>query len=291
MSDWREYEKRSGGQIKAAAWRAMHRPCVAFEETTKALDAQVGASRVGGEPDMPEGFAWPSVAGQPLHFVAQFDLREVSDAAWREPEFREAFALPSAGLLSLFHDPVTATVQVHHFATALTPTSAKGGALPACFVRAVLAPARALPRLEDPAFEELTDTARTWLAELYEADGRVASGETQAQFGGYTDLPIASGDVCFMSTMGGDTFVTHAGELHRRETLRFARPPQRTIMHRLRNLLARHGQQAVQSQLRAMGATPQESVEFEFHRFLLERTEAAQRKGRETLYAWLKDEA
>lgn len=291
MSDWREYEKRSGGQVKAAAWRAMHRPCVAFEEVAKPDGAAVGASKVGGEPDLPEAFAWPSVEGQPLHFVAQFDLREVSDAAWREPDFRASLALPTAGLLSLFHDPVSAIVQVHHFTVPLASRSAKGGALPECFVRAVLAPELALPSLDDAAFEELTDTARAWLAELYAADGRATRVDAQAQLGGYTNTPIASRDVCFMSTMGGDLFVTQQGELHRRETVRTARPPQRSITHRLRNLLALHGQQAVQQQLRAMGASPEASVEFEFHGLLLARTEEAQKRGRETLYAWLKDEA
>jgi hypothetical protein len=60
-----------------------------------AADAKlpVGASKIGGEPDLPAGTAWP--AG--LTFLAQIDL---SDAAAHAPKGR----LPSKGRLYFFHD-------------------------------------------------------------------------------------------------------------------------------------------------------------------------------------------
>lgn len=57
----------------------------------------IGASRIGGLPDLPPGTAWPRLDGVPLSFLAQIDLAEVRG-------YPGAEALPPAGLLSFFHD-------------------------------------------------------------------------------------------------------------------------------------------------------------------------------------------
>jgi uncharacterized protein YwqG len=57
----------------------------------------VGASKLGGLPDLPEEFSWPVMGGGPMSFVAQVRLEEVAPLApsgW----------LPQAGLLSFFYD-------------------------------------------------------------------------------------------------------------------------------------------------------------------------------------------
>jgi uncharacterized protein YwqG len=52
-----------------------------------------GASRFGGAPDVPRGFAWPTRDGRSLTFLAQIDLAEV-----QAPE------LPPSGWLLFFYD-------------------------------------------------------------------------------------------------------------------------------------------------------------------------------------------
>lgn len=57
----------------------------------------VGSSRIGGLPDVPEGFEWPVYQGEPLSFIAQLRL---SDLAALVPRGQ----LPKDGLLSFFFD-------------------------------------------------------------------------------------------------------------------------------------------------------------------------------------------
>lgn len=59
-----------------------------------------GASRLGGLPDLPVGFAWPSHHGAPLAFLAQIAIHELPASV------RTLLALPD-GLLSVFFDCVT----------------------------------------------------------------------------------------------------------------------------------------------------------------------------------------
>jgi uncharacterized protein YwqG len=57
----------------------------------------IGASRLGGEPDLPTGAAWPTGKGLPLSFIAQIRLADVA-------VFDPQHALPPSGLLSFFYD-------------------------------------------------------------------------------------------------------------------------------------------------------------------------------------------
>jgi uncharacterized protein YwqG len=58
-------------------------------------DIPIGASKVGGYPDLPEGVAWPDDGRRPISFVAQVRLSEFKDPFPGCP-------LPADGLLSVF---------------------------------------------------------------------------------------------------------------------------------------------------------------------------------------------
>ena len=59
-------------------------------------DIPIGASKLGGRPDLPDGVAWPAWH-EPMAFIAQFDLAAVA------PHDR-AGDLPAHGLLSFFYE-------------------------------------------------------------------------------------------------------------------------------------------------------------------------------------------
>jgi uncharacterized protein YwqG len=54
-------------------------------------------TRLGGLPNLPEGFEWPHRNGSAMSFVAQLDLEELS-------AFRDVTRLPSAGCLFFFYN-------------------------------------------------------------------------------------------------------------------------------------------------------------------------------------------
>ncbi|MEO7002119.1 MAG: YwqG family protein [Ktedonobacterales bacterium] len=70
----------------------------AVDETTLA----VGASKLGGLPDLPSGMAWPQWKGTPMAFIAQITLADA------HPYDSEG-ALPATGLLSFFYDATQQT--------------------------------------------------------------------------------------------------------------------------------------------------------------------------------------
>jgi uncharacterized protein YwqG len=100
-------------------------------ELDDAAAAGPGSSRLGGHPDLPEGFVWPAYEGEPQSFVAQINLAEIS-------AFDRDGMLPAEGLLSFFYDSEqrvwgfdpkeTGAWAVHYFpdieALAPAPTSA-----------------------------------------------------------------------------------------------------------------------------------------------------------------------
>src|SRR5688572_19901843 len=75
------------------------RPCYRIERTLR-LDDQtpIGASKFGGSPDAPAGFAWPQIDGrkgpEAMEFVGQIRLADLQDPL---PE-----PAPHDGLLSFF---------------------------------------------------------------------------------------------------------------------------------------------------------------------------------------------
>lgn len=66
---------------------------------------RLGASRLGGQPDLPSSMPWPDAAGDALRFIIQVNLAEV---AALDSQHR----LPPSGLLSLFADRFGREVRV-----------------------------------------------------------------------------------------------------------------------------------------------------------------------------------
>jgi uncharacterized protein YwqG len=77
--DWRGALAANDLSKYAAALEKLARPAV--EIRTRGVPATalaVGASRIGGEPDLPAAFPWPTHQGKHLAFVAQINLGEVA---------------------------------------------------------------------------------------------------------------------------------------------------------------------------------------------------------------------
>lgn len=80
-------------EIMAAA-----RPAIRLYTERVTLDElPLGASRMGGLPDMPPGVPWPEFEGRPLEFLAQINFKEAASVA-QIPE------LPDSGWLIVFYD-------------------------------------------------------------------------------------------------------------------------------------------------------------------------------------------
>ncbi len=91
----RELVAAGFAQGDAEACLALTRPALFFEpmEAVVEEDIPLGASKIGGRPDLPDGFAWPQ--GAP--FLVQLNLADI-------PEGVLDIALPREGLLSCFWD-------------------------------------------------------------------------------------------------------------------------------------------------------------------------------------------
>ncbi len=72
--------------------------------TTKTADDEIpiGASKVGGYPDLPPNRSFPKWKGIPLAFLAQINLADISI-------FKSASELPSSGLISFFYSATQET--------------------------------------------------------------------------------------------------------------------------------------------------------------------------------------
>lgn len=60
-------------------------------------DLPIGASKIGGHPDLPPGFDWPTWHGTPQAFIAQFHLPDLASGDVES-------VLPSAGMLYFFYE-------------------------------------------------------------------------------------------------------------------------------------------------------------------------------------------
>nr|MBF6591327.1 DUF1963 domain-containing protein [Ktedonobacterales bacterium] len=89
----------SAGIPRAAATLAqLARPSIRL--TSRRADEAslaIGASKLGGLPDLPPDVPWPARAGAPLAFVAQVRLDDVAP-------FDVTHVLPATGLLTFFYD-------------------------------------------------------------------------------------------------------------------------------------------------------------------------------------------
>lgn len=85
---------REAGIEGAEALAAIAVPSWRISVTRTSLaELELGQSRFGGCPDVPLDFQWPMFGGEPLTFLAQFDLSQVSDPS-----------LPRNGWLLIFYD-------------------------------------------------------------------------------------------------------------------------------------------------------------------------------------------
>lgn len=105
-------------------------PCIRFHSAPR---DRVGGSRLGGLPDMPPAFAWPTYGGCdqiPMEFILQLDFADLP-----ELPVSSGVAMPAAGLLTLFvawEDPVLAEPAYQgHQRLAWTESSQRGQLSPA----------------------------------------------------------------------------------------------------------------------------------------------------------------
>jgi uncharacterized protein YwqG len=90
--------RRLGLTRYEAALSALARPAIRIRPVPcKDDDVPLGGSKLGGQPDLPNGADWPQWEGSPLSFIAQFDCRELQ-------RFESAALLPPDGLLSFFYE-------------------------------------------------------------------------------------------------------------------------------------------------------------------------------------------
>jgi uncharacterized protein YwqG len=82
---------------RSEAILALARPAVGLDVIElDESEIPLGASKLGGFPDIPSSTEWPNFEGEGLSFVAQLDLAQVAPLA--------PGPLPSSGLLSFFYD-------------------------------------------------------------------------------------------------------------------------------------------------------------------------------------------
>jgi hypothetical protein len=82
----------------ADALVGLARPSARLRSTpTSDEDLRIGASKLGGNPDLPPSFRWPDREGRPLSFIAQIALSETAAILSGQD-------LPTSGLLSFFYD-------------------------------------------------------------------------------------------------------------------------------------------------------------------------------------------
>jgi uncharacterized protein YwqG len=89
--------KAAGMETVALAIEQLPPTCVRFD-TIPADETQIpiGASKLGGIPDLPREIDWPLWNGQPLDFILQLNLSDISLREVCEP-------LPKSGWLSFFY--------------------------------------------------------------------------------------------------------------------------------------------------------------------------------------------
>lgn len=85
----RRYGLRDPERLVALALPSLHLRAT----RTPSSEIPLGASRLGGVPDAPAGFVWPTRGARPLEFLAQLDLDALGAAA-----------IPAHGSLLFFYD-------------------------------------------------------------------------------------------------------------------------------------------------------------------------------------------
>jgi uncharacterized protein YwqG len=91
--------------------------------TRRGLAVAPGASRLGGLPELPQGFPWPVREGKPMQFLAQINCAQIQ-------QYREHTLLPDEGTLHFFleEDGSESLVTLTSNAVPLLPVQAPAGA-------------------------------------------------------------------------------------------------------------------------------------------------------------------
>jgi len=97
LDDLVRLAETEGLHERTDAIRALARHSVRLTHRAVGAFAPAGHSRLGGEPDLPEGMRWPTWQGLQLEFLGQIDLADVSFPGSAEQ-------LPREGLLLFFFD-------------------------------------------------------------------------------------------------------------------------------------------------------------------------------------------
>ena len=95
---WRSQLEEIGIEARQLdALQKLVRPAIRLESRKVAqADLSLGQSRLGGEPDLPAKFKWPTYKGKPLAFVAQLNMEAVARVMSTAP-------LPKRGHLWFFY--------------------------------------------------------------------------------------------------------------------------------------------------------------------------------------------
>lgn len=97
MSDRKELVKQM-----REIWARLAKNEIYFEHEITDEDLPIGTSKIGGDPDVPQGFVWPTTknpndSSRPIAFLMQINLAETAP-------FDKDNLLPKSGLLSFFYD-------------------------------------------------------------------------------------------------------------------------------------------------------------------------------------------
>jgi uncharacterized protein YwqG len=205
---WAELLRRAGmGDGDVARIVGHVRPGAFLVAVPSETPGGVATSKLGGAPDLPAGFAWPTYADKALAFVAQLRLAEMP------PTAREALALPEDGLLSFFYeaDEQPWGFDPSHRGAAKVMLTTDLGSLARVELPAVLSeasrfaelPVRAAATMRLPSLESL-DLERDQLVSYNQAlEADETSTEHTHLFGGYaSEIQGAMERECALVTHG-----------------------------------------------------------------------------------------
>lgn len=97
LANLKSLASKSGLQEVQEVLVSKAKPAIALVSSTKsASDRALAQSKIGGRPDVPANFVWPTKEAKPLSFIAQINLGHLP--------FIESSNLPNSGLLSFFYN-------------------------------------------------------------------------------------------------------------------------------------------------------------------------------------------
>lgn len=114
LEDLRSLIARCGFGEAEAEIAALAAPVFHIIAGPPAQDAPLGATRLGGAPDLPVGADWPLGQFEPAMFLGQFDLADVRARTGSD-------LLPASGLLSLFVVEIESAADPVELLPVLTP--------------------------------------------------------------------------------------------------------------------------------------------------------------------------